>query len=80
MQVQRLVSVQSCPAPSRQMSPLQQFTADEHGCPAEAQVAARQVPMDADPWNTQARPVQQSADAVHTLDWGWQLGGALHTP
>jgi hypothetical protein len=49
------------------MRPVQQLTADEQGCPADAQLAGWQVPMDAVPWNTQARPVQQSPEAVQTL-------------
>ena len=69
LQVQAVPSLQATPSASRQLKPVQHASADEQGCPAEAQDAGRQVPPPPE-LKTHARPEQQSEEAVHALASG----------
>lgn len=81
VQVQLPVAPQVLPAVSRQLLPMQHGLVVEHDWPAIAHAEAWQVPVVEPLGLLQARPVQQSADAVHT--WfngehsfaGWQEFG-----
>lgn len=65
MHVQLPVAPQALPAVSRQKLPVQHGLLVEQLWPAIAHAAAWQVPVVEPLGLLQARPVQQSADAVH---------------